>query len=116
MASKITPQIKNKVWKDYTKDSKAKNELKQMFLGTNPTDAYKKISIKLKKKLDKVKTNESPNRKTLKPKRSNKSPSRKLRHSPSRKLRHSPSRKLRHSPSRKLNRSRKFGSPRRLRK
>ena len=69
MSTKITPEIKNKVWQDYTKSSKSKNELKQMFLGMNPTNAYKKISLKLKKKLNEVKTSSSPVRKTLRPKK-----------------------------------------------
>jgi hypothetical protein len=84
MATKITTKVKDKVWKDYTKNSKSKNELKQMFLGLNPTDAYKKISIKLKKKIDQIKA--SP-KKTLKPSRT------KIRSSPSRtKIKSSPSR------------------------
>ena len=68
MSTKITPKVKNKVWQDYTKNSNSKNELKQMFLGMNPTNAYKKISLKLKKKLDQVKVSSSPVRKTLRPK------------------------------------------------
>ena len=68
MSTKITPKVKNKVWQDYTKNSNSKKELKQIFLGINPTNAYKKISLKLKKKLDEVKTNSSPVRKTLRPK------------------------------------------------
>ena len=68
MSTKITPKVKNKVWQDYTKNSNSKNELKQMFLGMNPTNAYKKISLKLKKKLDEVKVSSSPLRKTLRPK------------------------------------------------
>ena len=68
MSTKITPKVKNKVWQDYTKNSNSKNELKQMFLGMNPTNAYKKISLKLKKKLDQVKASSSPLRKTLRPK------------------------------------------------
>ena len=77
MSTKITPKVKNKVWQDYTKNSNSKNELKQMFLGMNPTNAYRKISLKLKKKLDQVKVSSSPVRKTLRPKKSNTSPSRK---------------------------------------
>ena len=80
MSTKITPKVKNKVWQDYTKNSNSKNELKQMFLGMNPTNAYKKISLKLKKKLDQVKaSSSSPLRKTLRPKipkKSTSSPSR----------------------------------------
>ena len=68
MSTKITPKVKNKVWQDYTKNSNSKNELKQMFLGMNPTNAYRKISLKLKKKLDQVKVSSSPLRKTLRPK------------------------------------------------
>ena len=68
MSTKITPKVKNKVWQDYTKNSNSKNELKQMFLGMNPTNAYRKISLKLKKKLDEVKVSSSPLRKTLRPK------------------------------------------------
>jgi hypothetical protein len=68
MSTKITPKVKNKVWQDYTKNYNSKNELKQMFLGMNPTNAYEKISLKLKKKLDQVKASSSPRRKTIRPK------------------------------------------------
>ena len=68
MSTKITPKVKNNVWQDYTKNSNSKNELKQIFLGMNPTNSYRKISLKLKKKLDQVKVSSSPPRKTLRPK------------------------------------------------
>lgn len=68
MSTKITHKVKNQVWEDYTKNSNSKKELKQMFLGMNPTSAYKKISLKLKKKLDEAKVSSSPLRKTLRPK------------------------------------------------
>ena len=85
MSTKITPKVKNQVWQDYTKNSNSKNELKQMFLGKDPTNAYKKISLKLKKKLDQVKVRSSPLKKTLRskipkiksPKKSLMSPSKK---------------------------------------
>jgi len=92
MSTKITPKVKNKVWQDYTKNSNSKNELKQMFLGMNPTNAYKKISLKLKKKLDQVKASSSPLRKTLRPKIPTKSSS---------------------SPSRKPKKSKRISSPKR---
>ena len=98
MSTKITPKVKNKVWQDYTKNSNSKNELKQMFLGMNPTNAYKKISLKLKKKLDQVKASSSPLRKTLRPKiptKSSKGP-------------YGPS-----SPSRKTTKSKRISSPKR---
>ena len=108
MSTKITPKVKNKVWQDYTKNPSSKTELKQMFLGMNPTNAYKKISSKLKKKLDQVKVSSSPIRKTLRPKKtinsSFKSPSRKHEKSIrtfSPKRIKSPKRKT--SPSRKSN-------------
>ena len=103
MASKISSKIKNKVWKDYTKNAQSKNELKQMFLGINPTEAYQKISLKLKKKLDEAKTNASPKRTTLKP---TKKPKKTL--SPTRK----PKRSI--SPSRAKKSSTKVGSPSKL--
>jgi hypothetical protein len=49
---KITPKIKDKVWKDFTKNSSSKSALKQIFLGDNPTKSYKKISDRLKTKLN----------------------------------------------------------------
>ena len=119
MSTKITPKVKNKVWQDYTKNSNSKNELKQMFLGMNPTNAYKKISLKLKKKLDEVKVSSSPLRKTLrprikKPKNSSSSPSSPLSHSKGAtktKRITSPKRK-KNSPKRKKN-SPKRTSPKR---
>jgi len=121
MSTKITPKVKNKVWQDYTKNSNSKNELKQMFLGMNPTNAYKKISLKLKKKLDEVKVSSSPLRKTLrprikKPKNSSSSPSSPLSHSKGEKKTKritSPKRK-KNSPKRKKNSpKRKKNSPKR---
>ena len=103
MSTKISSKVKDKVWKDYTRNKNSKSELKQMFLGSSPSKAYQKISVKLKKKLNEE-TLKSPSR-SLKP---TKSPSRKLKttKSPSRKLKtiKSPSRKLKttKSPSRKL--------------
>ena len=119
MSTKITPKVKNNVWQDYTKNSNSKNELKQMFLGMNPTNAYKKISLKLKKKLDEVKVSSSPLRKTLrprikKPKNSSSSPSSPLSHSKGAtktKRITSPKRK-KNSPKRKKN-SPKRTSPKR---
>ena len=116
MSTKITPEVKNKVWQDYTKNSNSKNELKQMFLGMNPTNAYRKISLKLKKKLNQVKTSSSPVRKTLRPKIPKKissgpkrisSPKR----SPKRSLKRSPKRSLKRSPKRSP--KRKISSPKR---
>lgn len=54
MSNAISTHVKNKVWSEFTKKQNSKNELKKMFLGSNPTEAYKKISEKLKKKLDKA--------------------------------------------------------------
>ena len=102
MSTKITPKVKNKVWQDYTKNSNSKNELKQMFLGMNPTNAYKKISLKLKKKLDQVKVS-SPVRKTLRPKIPNIKSSKKS----------STSLSSRYSPSRKTTKSKRISSPKR---
>ena len=96
---KITHKIKDKIWKDYTKNIKSKDELKQMFMGANPTSAYKKISDKLKKQINKE-TN-SPSRKVKSPSRKVKSPDSILRYktiSPSEKHK-SLSRKVK-SPSR----------------
>ena len=78
MSTKITPKVKNKVWQDYTKNSNSKNELKQMFLGMNPTNAYKKISLKLKNRLNQERLTSSPLRKSLKPRKKSSSPTRKL--------------------------------------
>lgn len=122
MSTKITPKVKNKVWQDYTKNSNSKNELKQMFLGTNPTSAYKKISLKLKKKLDNVKTSSSPSRKTLRPKipkkslspfRKSKSLKRSPKQSPKRSNKLSPKRSTKRSPKRSPKRSIKQ-SPKRI--
>ena len=49
----ITPKIKDKVWTDFAKKSSSKSDLKNIFMGANPTDAYGKIKSKLKKELDK---------------------------------------------------------------
>lgn len=71
--TKLTTKLKDQVWKDYTKNSKSKTELKNIFLGNNPTDAYKKISTKLKNKLTSASKSPSksllkyPKRKSLKP-------------------------------------------------
>jgi hypothetical protein len=54
MPTTVSTHVKNQVWSDFTKRPSSKNELKKMFLGTNPTQAYKKISEKLKKNLDKA--------------------------------------------------------------
>ena len=70
MSVNVSPQIKNKIWKEYTDDKKSKDELKQMFLGNSPTLAYKKISTKLKKKLDKESVKKSPSRPKNSPMRS----------------------------------------------
>ena len=51
--TKITPQIKDKVWKSYTQKSSSKSELKNIFLGTKPTEAYSKIKLQLKNELNK---------------------------------------------------------------
>ena len=67
---KITPKIKDKVWKDFTKKSSSKNALKQIFLGENPGQSYKKISDKLRIKLTSVMKTKSV------------SPSKKLKNSP----------------------------------
>ena len=69
--TKITTKIKDKVWKDYTKNSTSKSELKNIFLGNNPTDAYKRISSKLKSKLSSASKSpsKSPKRKSLRPSR-----------------------------------------------
>ena len=101
--TKITTKLKDKVWKDYTKKTASKNELKQMFLGKNPTDAYKKISIKLKKKIDEETGKSS--KKVLKPKKPI-SPNRKMKvvsidKASSKKSKMSPSRKNKKSPKRK---------------
>ena len=48
LVPRITPKIKDKVWKDFTKNTSSKNALKQIFLGENPGQSYKKISDKLK--------------------------------------------------------------------
>jgi len=48
----VTPQIKNEVWKQYTNSASAKNELKDVFFSDTPSSSYKKISDKLKKKLN----------------------------------------------------------------
>ena len=73
---KITNKLKDKIWKDYTKKTTSKNELKQMFLGANPTSAYQKISVKLKKKINDETSRRSPKRSTKSPKRSTRSPKR----------------------------------------
>ena len=113
----ITTQVKDKVWKDYTKKSNSKSELKSMFLGNNPGEAYKKISVKLKKKLD-----EETNKKSLRPTRKTKTSSspkkspKKTKSSPKR-IKNSPKRTI--SPKRSPKRSPKKktispkGSPKR---
>ena len=40
-----------------------------MFLGMNPTNAYKKISLKLKNRLNQERLTSSPLRKSLKPRK-----------------------------------------------
>ena len=117
---KITNKLKDKIWKDYTRKTTSKNELKQMFLGANPTSAYQKISVKLKKKINdetsrkspkrstkstrspkrSTKSTRSPKRSTRSPKRSTRSPKRSTR-SPKRSTR-SPKRSTR-SPKRSKN-------------
>ena len=79
MSSVITPSIKDKVWKSYTEKPSSKSELKNIFLGNNPTDSYSKINIKLKKHLDTEckKKSASPKRKSASPKRKSGSPKRK---------------------------------------
>ena len=79
MSSVITPSIKDKVWKSYTEKPSSKSELKNIFLGNNPTDSYSKINIKLKKHLDTEckKKSASPKRKSASPKRKSASPKRK---------------------------------------
>ena len=67
----LTSKIKDKIWKDFTKNSSSKDELKQIFLGVNPGQSYKKISDKLKTKLNTEVKNisiNSPKRKSVRPK------------------------------------------------
>ena len=67
----LTSKIKDKIWKDFTKNSSSKDELKQIFLGVNPGESYKKISDKLKTKLNTEVKNisiNSPKRKSIRPK------------------------------------------------
>ena len=119
----ITPKIKDKVWKDFAKKSSSKSDLKNIFMGNNPTDAYGKIKTKLKKDLDRE---VDKSKKSLKPRKSTttkivrlsprkatksprKSPKRTVKKSPRRSQkrtvkkspRRSPKRTVKKSPSRK---------------
>ena len=49
--SHITTKAKNTAWENFTKSPSSKQELKQVFMSSNPGDAYNKISSKLKKQL-----------------------------------------------------------------
>lgn len=103
----ISTHVKNQVWSDFTKRPNSKNELKRMFLGTNPTQAYKKISDKLKKNLDKA-SKDTTKKKTskLSPKRSKiKSPRSSPKRSPKRSPKSSPKRPSKGSPKRSPKRS-----------
>ena len=115
MITQYTPQVKDKAWKEYSKKSTAKNELKNIFLGNKPTETYSRIKDKIKKeltKVDKKKTLKptlikSPKRKVKSPKRKVKSPKRTI--SPKRKVK-SPKRKVK-SPKRKVKSPKKIKSP-----
>ena len=75
----VSNKIKSKVWDEYTKKPSTKSELKSIFLSKNPTDAYKKVSDKLKKQLDKEsvsskKSSKNSPKRSLKPDSPRKSP------------------------------------------
>ena len=75
----ISQKVKDDVWRDYTKNKTSQKELKSIFMSSNPSSAYKKISDKIRKKLQKTsisdtKVKKSSPRKNLRPsKSSNKS-------------------------------------------
>jgi hypothetical protein len=50
---KVTPAVKEAAWKNFTKKTSSKNELKKVFLGENPTTAYGKVSKSLQLELKK---------------------------------------------------------------
>jgi len=57
-SSGVSNKVKDKVWKDYTKKTSAKSQLKQMFMGQDPGKAYKKISSKLRTDIERLKKKE----------------------------------------------------------
>ena len=118
----MSPSTKDKakVWEVYSSKPSSKSELKNVFLGTNPTESYKKVTNKLTKDLNrsaakgevlpKTKSKKSPKRNSLSPKRKSKSSSPKRSSlSPKRKSKSSSPKRGSLSPKRKS----KSSSPKR---
>ena len=73
-----SPKTKTEAWKKTMQSPSAKSEVKNVFLGSKPTESYKKVANKLSSELLKASRSSSPKRKPsrLSPKRKSSSPRR----------------------------------------